>query len=790
MSLIMKIALWETSGRFLKYKSIFKKLLTLLKMCDTMLLVKNAKGELLLIPKYKIAAYTRISVDTELDKDNTSIENQKAIIDDYCKMHFPTSMVDYYEDRDRSGYTFEQRPDYWLNLRPKLLRGEYDILIVKDLSRFSRRTGKGLAEFENLSEHDIRIIAIGDSVDYYQDHIDDWMKIKLYFFVNEMPVTDASRKVSDVIASRQAKGEWICSVPYGYVITNTKKMIFEVDEPAAEIVRTVFKLYIDGWGYKKIANYLTDKKIPTPRMREKARKEAMGDEYKGKVREQWSIVTVSDILTNDFYIGTLRERKFRRKKINGADIELDKSEHIVFENHHEPIVDYRIFATAQEMLKQRTKNNYRGVKKYDNAYSGFMFCGDCGSPMFAMSRKDLAEAYTCGTYHVRGRAGCTSHHIRVDVLDGIIKQYVRRVRDNSASMLRILEEMLSHEQRTTDSGKIAAEELKAQIEAEQTELKLLAREKIRDMAKHKENAKVMEQTYDALIAEANDRIEGLTNQLAMVADTTNTVVKVNRVARSVIDIFNDIVESDKLDKQSLHLIVDRIIVYEDHIDVKLQADVDELIHTGTIEHFKHDEEESEVPVNFDQDTENIEKSTEDNSLVVAQRANKRRDKVFRVNVISGGDPLEIYTNREGEVIFKKYSPIGEINSFASQYAETLYRTCNLEILICDRDAVIALAGVSKKEYMDRALSHELEKIMEGRSVYRYREGEEYIYPINLPTAHFVSCAMPIITEGDVIGCVVALSLAGKERTADMSVYDTEAKLITTAAIFLGKQMES
>ena len=137
MSLIMKIALWETSGRFLKYKSIFKKLLTLLKMCDTMLLVKNAKGELLLIPKYKIAAYTRISVDTELDKDNTSIENQKAIIDDYCKMHFPTSMVDYYEDRDRSGYTFEQRPDYWLNLRPKLLRGEYDILIVKDLSRFS-----------------------------------------------------------------------------------------------------------------------------------------------------------------------------------------------------------------------------------------------------------------------------------------------------------------------------------------------------------------------------------------------------------------------------------------------------------------------------------------------------------------------------------------------------------------------------------------------------------------------------------------------------------------------------
>lgn len=187
-----------------------------------------------MVETFKIAAYTRISVDLELDRDNTSIENQKAIIGEYCRLHFPTSTVDYFEDRDKSGYTFEQRPDY-MRMREMLVNHEYDILIVKDLSRFSRRTGKGLAEFEELSEHDVRIIAIGDGVDYYQDHIDDWMKIKLYFFVNEMPVTDTSRKVLDVIASRQSKGEWICSVPFGYVITNSKKMLFEVDEPLSLI---------------------------------------------------------------------------------------------------------------------------------------------------------------------------------------------------------------------------------------------------------------------------------------------------------------------------------------------------------------------------------------------------------------------------------------------------------------------------------------------------------------------------------------------------------------------------
>ena len=745
---------------------------------------------MILIPKYKIAAYTRISVDTELDKDNTSIENQKAIIDDYCRLHFPTSTVDYYEDRDHSGYTFEQRPDYWLRLRPKLLRREYDILIVKDLSRFSRRTGKGLAEFEDLSEHDIRIIAIGDGVDYYQDHTDDWMKIKLYFFVNEMPVTDASRKVSDVIASRQAKGEWICSVPYGYVITNSKKMTFEVDEAAAEVVRTIFKLYIDGYGYKRIANHLTDQSIPTPRMREKARKEAAGNEYKGKVREQWSIVTVSEILCNDFYIGTLRERKFRRKKINGADVALDESEHIVFENHHEPIVDYRVFATAQEMLKQRSTNHYRGVKKYDNTYSGFMFCGDCGSPMFAMSRKDLAEAYTCGTYHVRGLAGCTSHHVRADFLDKMLKRYVKRVRDNSAAMLRILEEMLSHEQRATDSGMLAADELRAQIEAEREELKLLARQKIRDMARHKDNAQVMEETYDALIEEANNRIEGLTNQLALVADTTNTIVKVNRVARSVIEIFDDIIEKDKLDKHTLHLIIDRIIIYEDNIEIKLQADVDELLRTGTIEHMKHNEE-SEVPVNFNSDTENIERATEDFSIVAAQRARNQRDKVFRVNVISGGDPLEIYTDREGEVIFKKYSPIGELAEFAAQYAETLHKTCNMSIVICDRDAVIACAGVSHKEYTDKPLSDNLENIIERRSLYIRGAEDEKLPVLADGSSHYISCAMPIISEGDIVGCVVSvIDDKRSDRQSEALNNDVESKLVATAAGFLGRQLEN
>ncbi|MDD6800834.1 MAG: recombinase family protein, partial [Firmicutes bacterium] len=389
-----------------------------------------------MVEKFDIAGYCRISVDEELDRDNTSIENQKSIIEDFVKRKFPGSTLTFYQDRDRSGYTFEQREGYQ-EMRPQLMGGKYDILVVKDFSRFSRRNSRGLVELEDLRDAGVRIISIGDSIDY--PTFDDWTAIQFRFLVNEMPVTDASKKVRSVIKRRQEDGKWICAVPYGYVITNSKTMAFEVEPAEAEVVKEIYERYNNGWGYKKIANHLTEQHIPTPRMNERARKEARGEECKLKVRPEWSIVTVQGILTNDFYIGTLRQGKYTRKKINGKDVKKDVSDQIVLENHHEPIIDYRTFAVTQEQLKKRSTDNYRGIKKYENVYSGLMICGDCGSPMFPMSRSDLREAYRCGRYHQQGLKGCTSHHTRVDLLDRVVKEYLAKVRETSADMIKKLQ---------------------------------------------------------------------------------------------------------------------------------------------------------------------------------------------------------------------------------------------------------------------------------------------------------------------------------------------------------------
>lgn len=155
--------------------------------------------------------------------------------------------------------------------------------------------------------------------------------------------------------------------------------------------------------------------------------------------------------------------------------------------------------------------------------------------------------------------------------------------------------------------------------------------------------------------------------------------------------------------------------------------------------------------------------------------------------IREGDPLEIYTDKEG-IIFKKYSPIGELATFAGEYAETLYKTCALSVAICDRDAVIATAGVSRKEYADKPISEGMDRVMEGRSLYVQKEGAD-TFSVITDGGHTVRCAMPILAQGDVVGCVVSLGMGEKEDKRFPSA-DAETKLIQTAAGFLGRQLEN
>jgi stage V sporulation protein T len=713
---------------------------------------------------FDIAGYCRISVDEELDRDNVSIENQKAIIRDFVNRRFPGSSLTFYEDRDRSGYTFEQREGYQA-MRKGLIHHQYDILVVKDFSRFSRRNSRGLVELEDLRDAGARIISIGDNIDFPND--DDWLKIQFQFLINEMPVTDTSKKVKNVIRRRQADGKWLCAAPYGYIINKQKE--FEVVPTEAEIVRQIFDLYNNqGWGYKKIANYLTEQGIPTPRMSEQMRKEAAGEPTSRKTKAAWAIVTVQGILDNDFYIGTFRQAKYTRAKINGKDVKRDEEEHIVIENHHQPIIDYRTFATTRALREKRSTANYRGVKKYDNVYSGFLFCGDCGSPMFAMSRRDLSAAYTCGTYHRRGRSGCSSHHIRVDKLDELLKIYVRRVMEHSQSMLEELNAGLNREQADVLETEQSADRLAQVMEELREELKATKRQRIRDMVKHPDQEELLAETYDELEADLQKKIAGLEHQITLLSDKRNAMIQVNRTAKTALEVFQDILDKEHLERNDLELLIQRIRVFENRLEIQLYPDIDALLHVNA----------REEAVNFNSGTENIE-------LEIVQSATHRKDKVFRVHVISSGDPLEIYTEKDGGVIFRKYSPMGDLQELASQMCESVSAATGHITAIADRDGIIALHGAPRKELLDKPNSPELEKLMEQRTNYLYKSGDSPIRAALGDEKYRLGAASPILSQGDLMGSV--LLLLGEN---DQPLLPGDQELTRAVAGFLGKQMES
>ncbi|HJB27060.1 MAG TPA: AbrB/MazE/SpoVT family DNA-binding domain-containing protein [Firmicutes bacterium] len=157
--------------------------------------------------------------------------------------------------------------------------------------------------------------------------------------------------------------------------------------------------------------------------------------------------------------------------------------------------------------------------------------------------------------------------------------------------------------------------------------------------------------------------------------------------------------------------------------------------------------------------------------------------IRRTMRIREGDPLEIYTDNNGEVIFKKYSPIEELSTFACQYAEVLAKSMGMPVIITDRDHVVAANGIPKREVLERRVSGELEEIMEQRRSYQH-SGKEAFKPVE-GISRSAAVIYPILSSGDVTGSVILLEGDGGRQASE-----TENKAIQIAADFLGKQMES
>ena len=374
------------------------------------------------------ALYCRLSRDDELQGDSNSIVNQKAILSKYAKEnHF--SNTAFFVDDGYSGTNFN-RPS-WSELLERIENGEVATLIVKDMSRLGRDYLKvGFYTEVLFVEKGVRFIAINNGIDSANQQDSDFTPF--LNIINEWYAKDTSKKIRAVMKSKGEAGEHLCTnPPYGYIKDPDNKKRWIVDGEAAEVVKRIFALCLDGYGPSQIARILKEDKFITPtihfqRTGRATRNAPPDNPY------NWTGDTIADILERPEYQG--HTVNFKTEKVSykvKSSVENPEEKQVIFENTHEPIIDLATWERVQELRKQRKRPN-----RYDEVglFSGLLFCADCGSVLYQQRYENKTrkqDCYICGNYKKRTH-DCTAHFIRTDLLTAGVLSNLRKVTSYAA----------------------------------------------------------------------------------------------------------------------------------------------------------------------------------------------------------------------------------------------------------------------------------------------------------------------------------------------------------------------
>ena len=523
----------------------------------------------------KRVAYVRLSVDDDCNFESMSIANQRKIITQYANEH-GYEITEFYVDDGYSGYLFN-RPAFD-RLKQDIEDGLVDGIIVKDLSRLARHSARVQLFVEELTLEGVELVSIGDNFNNLKD--DDSM-LGITTWANEKLVKDTSKKVRAVIHSKQKEGKWICNIPYGYRRIYSQKHSFEVDPITSLYVKRIFDLYTNGYGGQSIAKIFNDEKIPTPtQAMEQIREDNGLSPSKRNISPMWSSTLIKRITSNEFYIGTLVQRKTRVVGIRGKHTNRDKSEHIKFENHHEAIIDKETFNLAQKIRQERSTKHYKGVRKHNNIFVGLVFCGDCGKPLTPRSGVHKRRYYVCATYNSFGSNYCHNNRIYEDELIEFIKVYLRQCRYSLKSSIDNLDNIIQKElKQVCDVSSInSIYALQKEYERNSNELRGLMEQKVKDIINNPAMKDIIEETYQKAINDKSNYLQSLKIQI----DEQQQITQSTKDARSGLNraliLFDEIITSDTLTVKQLKLLVEKIVVnYNGGIDIYMNGNLNEVM---------------------------------------------------------------------------------------------------------------------------------------------------------------------------------------------------------------------
>ena len=371
--------------------------------------------------------YLRLSRDDGDKAESDSIQNQRELINDFLKKHPEIKKVQEYIDDGYSGTNFD-RPNF-KRMMAEIEKGHIDCVIVKDLSRLGRNyieMGKYLERIFPM--YGVRVIAINDNYDTANESSDaDQIVIPFKNLINDAYCRDISMKIRSQLDVKRKNGQFIGSfATYGYMKDPKNKNHLIIDEYAANVVRMIFNMKLEGYSAGTIADHLNESKVLTPM----EYKRFCGLNFNGGFQIStdpiWHPNTVTRILKNEVYLGIAVQGKNR--KINYKVKEsrpIDESKWIRVPGSHDPIIPKEIFDTVQNMLRLDTRTSPK--KTQVDVLSGLVRCGDCGQNMIrrcSTKKEKTYYYYHCST-HKNGE-GCSSHLISSDKLQDMILWQIRQ----------------------------------------------------------------------------------------------------------------------------------------------------------------------------------------------------------------------------------------------------------------------------------------------------------------------------------------------------------------------------
>lgn len=505
---------------------------------------------------YKAALYCRLSVDDGNFGGSVSIETQKILLEQYCKDHKITDYK-FYCDDGCSGTNFD-RPSF-KKMLSDIDEGKINLVIVKDLSRFGRNYVEAGMYVQRFTDSNIRFIAADDNYDSLVNSDDLLFPIKNV--VNEMYARDVSKKTKAAKKAKARDGQFIGSkVPFGYKIDPNDRHHLIVDEPAAQVVKRIFRLASEGVGYNKMAKIFREEKVLTPIAYFNLNNPDYFKSDYWRKEFDWHVTSIRAILNNEVYLGKLVYGKQRNKSMKSKEkVRNPKEDWIVVENCHEPIITQELWDTVHKILNAKHHPAKAGEVQM---FAGLLYCSDCGHCLTysQKQRKDGSYhgAYSCWMYKTHGKEYCASHYITFDTIYELVLIDIQRnlfqYRKNTDKFKSILSRKYQ-----SDSQK-QAEQITLEYEQKQKRCEELDKI-ISRLYEDNVLGRIGDERYESMSQSYELEQVEIKKALPILKSKIDELKRQSDCADNFINVIKKYTIIDKLDAAILNELIDKIVVH-------------------------------------------------------------------------------------------------------------------------------------------------------------------------------------------------------------------------------------